>query len=433
MNSPLSIIISESIDKNPISIINEYCLKTNSKIIYEFRSEDNQFLCLVFYNNQIIGKGKGTKKQVAKTSAAQNALKHLISGSKEDKSNNQKDTKFKALSKKGNFKLSFNDPNFVYQYYINETLIAEGMSITDQQAKQKCIKKALNSLKTEKKSEALKPLNVPFKDIRVKAKNLNTDLNVLNYLESKIKALELLPEDQVEIKRIDQELILLSQYLDLTLVPVGSHSLGLIRRTKLNLDYYLIVENVDKDSISSIFESLEKARLVYLESKAHEVELKCFGLSLTPSLVECEPGLPIIKLERERFLCFIYFYESLAHPSPQHYLSIKGEQLTECKTKIMILLRQWRFISKIDLPVELLDIIVQEFVINECSLYLGFRIILEVISGGIFLNGACYAVKTSSFNYFLSNFTDENRYKAMSVAQKSLISLSSGEIHLILD
>lgn len=433
MSIPLKNMINESSDKNPISILNEYCLKTSTKVNFEFKSEDNQFTSLVIYNNEIIGKGTDKKKQAAKTKAAQKAVKHLLAATKIMSTENETDIQFKALSKKGKFQLSFIDPNFIYQFYDKEKLLAEGKSITEPQAKQKCVKKTLKVLKTLLEQEKLKTGSKSVKDIRKCNSYSNVDLRVQNYLENKLKTFQVSAEDLVEIGRIEQEVILMSKHLGLSLIPVGSYAWGLLRKQKLVLDYCLVLEKSEITEVYSIYESLEKSRMLFLESKEHNVQLSGFGLSLSPSLIQKNSKFPTIKLESDKITCLIYFYESLADPSLQHYLLKKSDSISVNKKNLCTLFRHWKFIRKLDLSIELLDLIVEEFVMDEFLVYLGFRLVLEMISGGIFLNGACNSVKCQSFEYFIGKFDDESKYKVMAEAQKTLISLSTGETQLILD
>lgn len=145
-------MVEKIYQKNPISVLNTFSFKTNSSIKYEFSFENSEYTATVLHNNTQISEGKDKKKQVAKTIAAKSAIQVLKDQitQKNPRPSLQLEQQIKLLLKtlkiKGNFKLTYKDPHFIYQFFSGFNKLAEGWGLTEPLAKLNCAKKTFNVL-----------------------------------------------------------------------------------------------------------------------------------------------------------------------------------------------------------------------------------------------------------------------------------------------
>lgn len=571
----------EKLDKNPISILNEFCSRTNNKIEFIFEEKGGEFCCKVVLLNEIIGCGQDKKKQRAKCKAAEVATKFLSVGLLSISSEGEPNDLLSKSKSKAAFKLVSKSPLFVYEYYIDNLLISSGRAITEKQAKENCANQVIkvlsdlsknqsliltptekllskiyendkpekqeileatskivrseNSEKIEKlgkpesteslnkfekpkksqrpesftenldlakakkhqkienpeslkapqsqikskkqeiivpsetqkaeKLEKLKSLenpdkpilsnpqkvqniqakpkisdqscqvsNIPTKDPRVSLPVTSEDNRFNISLDNLLQTFTLSQQELLEIKVTDYEIQCLSQTLNYSIIPVGSRDLGILRSKKLELDYSLILPGATEELIHNIFEVCEKARLNFLESK--EKHKKKIGLKLSSSVQLCEnllnpyTSMPYIKMTRSLLSARLYIFDTANHPSLIHYKWYKSSMISSIKYKISVILRYWRQKFSLEIPVELLDLLIENFVTDDMSCGLAFRMILEQISAGIFLPGAKVLIQDTCHENIFSVWPARFRHEGMKVAVKTLISISEGDFSM---
>lgn len=428
-------------EKNPISIINEYCLRTSSKVAFEFSVEGTEFVARVLNNGVVIGEGKDKKKQAAKTKAAEAAVTKLSSQNTGKKDNNgvQLEKELGSilikLGKKGNYRLSFQDPLYVYQYYIAENLIAEGKCVTEPSAKIKCTKKVVNKLKplveqlrAKDNSEASKSssTNKPLTE-KVDASYLSSlTSKTKSFIDSKIASFELSQIDKKQIFEIEEEIHSVSQALGLKIFPLGSLSINLIRSSHKCLDYCSVLENISESSIISIAESIEKARIPYTDKKdQNKLEICHSDSSFYSKNV-------FIRFTKDGIQANLFFYESNLHPSMLHYKTLCSGVLKSGQLLTCALLRQWKRKLSLLVPVELLDLLVVEYTVEGQEIFIMFRAVLELLAGGIYLPGSSRVERNSHHEFLVNCWPLKNRYLVMAEALKSLISYSQADFGFIL-
>lgn len=435
------------VDKNPISVINEFCLRTNSKVFFEFGSDGSEFVARVIHNGQVIGEGKDKKKQAAKTKAAEAALIKLSSqnpGKKTDlgpQIEKELGRILIKLGKKGSFRLSFQDPLFVYQYFIGEKLIAEGKCVTEPSAKIKCSKKVINKLKPL--VDQLKPKEID-QDSQLATQSLSPDplgsayllslnLKTKSFLDSKISSFELSNLDKKQIFELKEEIFSISSILNLKTYPLGSLCLNIVRSCNKTLDYCIILENITESSVYSVYEAIENIRLKPSEHKDPKVcNIFTSSLELCKNESIFYSKSEFIRLTKDGIKANLYFYDSNIHPSLLHYKSLNSGLLKSTQLITCVLLRQWK--KKFDLlvPIELLDLLVIEYTPENQEIQINFRLVLELLAGGIYLPGSSRLSKNSHHEFLLSYWPLKSRHLLMAEALRSLISFSQGELNLIL-
>jgi hypothetical protein len=405
MNSPLS-ILGDTLNKNPICVLNEFSLKTSSKISFEYRTEENEFLALVIYNNQIIGSGKDKKKQVAKTKAADNAVNYLTCKSKENPQEDFEDL-LKKFGKKGTFKLSFQDPIFIYEYFLSGSLISEGRDQSESQAKEKCVKnlnekltileeKTLKKPSTQIRPDLLQPLKKKPKHSDLDSSNFpSSPSENSSFFEDLLLTEALSNEDHLQLSELEANIKSLSKALDLNLIPVGSYALGQLRKSRLILDFCLVVES--KNLIPNIFESLEKARMVYLKYKECESVADVFALSYSPRLVKKNENFFIL-FENDGKFSFRFFFTDDPEDTFLKFYALKGKRKEKVE-KASKILKHWRCVKGLNVKSEILEVLVRE-IVDDRDLALGVRGVVEVIAAGALVDGSSFRVKDDFFREF---------------------------------
>ena len=439
--------MSNVVDKNPISVINEFCLRTNSKVFFEFGTDGSEFVARVTHNGQVIGEGKDKKKQVAKTKAAEAALIKLSAQNPVKKSDMGPQIEKELgrilikLGKKGSFRLSFQDPLFVYQYFIGEKLIAEGKCVTEPSAKLKCSKKVLNKLKPlieqMKPTEASQDPQAPSQSLSPDSLNsaylLSLNLKTKSFLDSKISGFELSPLDKKQIFELKEEVFSISSKLNLVTYPLGSLCLNILRSCNKTLDYCIVLEQLTDSSVYSVFEAIESIRSKPTEPKDPKV---CSILTSSIELHKNESGFysqtEFIRLTKDGVKANLYFYDSNIHPSLLHYKTLASGALKSTQLITCVLLRQWKRKLDLPVPIELLDLLVIDYTLGDQDIQINFRTVLELLAGGIYLPGSSRLSKNSHHEFLLPYWPLQNRHLVMAEALRSLISFSQGEAHLIL-
>ena len=469
MNSPLS-VLGDTLNKNPICILNEFSLKTSSKISFEYTNEDNDFLAVVIYNNKVIGTGKDKKKQVAKTKAAENAVLYLTNSKSKENTDEIFNDLIKKFGKKGNFKLSFQDPVFIYEYYLSGSRIAEGRALSESSAKEKCIKSlnekltliedsepksstsssklpkstnlsqstvsinplilgsqsdSITSKNPEKPSESSKLIqqeSSPKKRIKLEHNPLTLDIETCIFFEKLLSSFELSKEELQDLYRLEDEIQEMSDSLGLQLVPIGSYSLGLLRRSKLVLDFCIVTDSATK-AVGAIFESLEKARIVYLKFKEIQQKPEAFALSYSPK-IESSGDFNYILLENEgKFSVCIYFLNRVECND----LKVLVNKTKGNKPARMIL-RHWRQTKGLKIKTEVLDLIV-----NECGFednhVMVVRSVIEAIAGGVLLEDACRKFDEKLFYQMIKGENLDEVRQIMKEAQEFLIAFHRREVN----
>lgn len=429
-------------EKNPISIINEYCLRTNSKVAFDFSVEGTEFIARVLFNGEVIGEGKDKKKQAAKTKAAEAAVAKLSSQNVQKKESNglQLEKELGSilikLGKKGSYRLSFQDPLYVYQYFIAENLIAEGKCVTEPSAKIKCTKKVVNKLKpfvdklkVKDNSDAPNSVPNPSSD-KINASYLSSlNSKTKSFIDSKIASFELSPLDKKQIFDLEEEIHSLSKKLGLKFIPIGSLSINLIRSSNKLLDYCIILENISEPSILSIAESIQKAINPYPDLKDSKSSTK---LEICNSDSSFYSKNVFIRISKDGIQANLFFYESNLHPSAIHYKALGSGILKSGQLLTCALLRQWKRKLNLLVPVELLDLLVMEYTVENQEIYIMFRAVLELLAGGIYLPGSSRVERNTHHEFLVNCWPLKNRYLVMAEALKSLISFSQADFSFIL-
>lgn len=472
MNSPLS-VLGDTLNKNPICILNEFSLKTSSKISFEYTNEDNDFLAFVIYNNKVIGTGKDKKKQLAKTKAAENAVLYLTNSKSKENTDEILNDLVKKFGKKGNFKLSFQDPVFIYEYYLSGSRIAEGRGLSESSAKEKCIKslnekltliedfetkpsnpssklpKSLNLSQSTTSINSLHPTNplsnpdsttsknpskssdwpklahqeaTPIKRIKVEDNILASNVETCIYFEKLLSSFELSKEELQDLCRLEDEIQEMSDSLGLQLVPIGSYSLGLLRRTKLVLDFCIVTDSASK-AVGTIFESLEKARIIHLKFKEVQQKPEAFALSYSPKIENSE-GADYILLENEgKFSVCIYFLNrTLCNDLKCLMNKVKGNK------QARMILRHWRQAKGLKIKTEVLDLIADDCGSDDGHVGL-VRSVIEAIAGGALLDGACRKFEEKLFYQMIKGQDLDEVRKIMKEAQEFLIAFHRREVN----
>ena len=327
--------------KNPISVLNEYVVKHNSKIDYEFITKENgDFLCIIRNENLIIGQDQAKKKQVAKTKAAESAVSYLRLNLYNQNFEDQLEDYVKGLKKVGIFKLINKSP-YIFEYHIDKLLIGSGSGKTEAIATEKCSEFALKRLKeidkikkeseyseisdhTEQRNEkSCQVEKVYCKDPRIYGPKSSFDQKFLLYFEKKYVDLEIKQRECMEIKYFIDEVKSISTILNSEIYELGSLSLGILRNTKLILDFGLIQQGVNDQQMVIILETLQRARLNYLESKEKVLNISGCKLSMNVEMVEntmnSYTGLPYFKLSRGELTANLYIIGSKSNSSLAHY------------------------------------------------------------------------------------------------------------------
>jgi hypothetical protein len=405
-------------DKNPISVINEFCLSTNSRVFFEFINDDSDFIARVIHNGVIIGEGRDRKKQSAKLKAAQIALKQLLGNACESKET--REDKIRILEKDiasllvklgrtGKYRLTFKDPVFIYTYFLAEEIIAEAKCITEPSAKFKCMKKVLNKLKTMFENVKNKEKSLGNQGFLEKNQEVNREILIqtekllLNIFDAKTV---LFLEDAV--KKI-------SQMIEVNIVSIGSHSLKSLRKEKQVLDYCVVDEKITETSIFSIQQLIEK---LYPVSPSNS--------GISSDLVRNDQKFPYIRLSFKTFKVHIYFYDSPLHPCLIHYDMMRKQVMTSPLIKTAILLRHWKQRHNITIPVELLDLLLYDLIEPTQSLSSSFRLIMEHLASGLLLPGSPRAPNLPEYKNFLMNCAASQLYRASAEALQTLYIITQG-------
>ncbi|OMJ77617.1 hypothetical protein SteCoe_22742 [Stentor coeruleus] len=559
----------EKLDKNPISVLNEFCSRTNNKVDYFFCQERGEFCCKVLFLNEVIGYGQDKKKQRAKFKAAEAATKHLSTNLLNYSFESELNDHINKSNSKGYFKLISRSPLFVYEYYIGNLLISSGRGDIESQAKENCAHQALKVIsalpkaqflpsekkldniyendklkksedfeiakkssekpenlqkigkleklevieklekpeKTKKKRKSKRPesftekldlakptkhqkieinkvsensinpknqqststreiqqkpeiiqtletpeklqksqkslinskildkscqaSNIPTKDPRVSLPTTSQDQRLEIFIDSLLQSFSLNQQELIIIKAIDQEIQSLSQALNHPILSVGSHNLDILRSKKQELDYALIYPGVTEEIVHSIYGISEKARLNFLESKDNQVKKE--GLKLSSNIQLCEnflnpyTTLPYIKMNHTFISARLYIFDSVNHPSLIHYKWYKSSIKSSVKNKTSTILRYWRQKFSLEIPVELLDLLIYNFITDDMPCGLAFRILLEHISAGIFLPGAKILIQDSCHEDIYSAWPARFNHEAMNIAMRTLVSISEGD------
>lgn len=431
--------------KNPISVLNEYAVKTNSKVDYTFTTVNNEFWFKVSYNNLTIGQGQDKKKQKAKSKAAESGIYYLNSVNQANP-----ETKLENLCKKlnkfGKYVLISKNP-YLYEYHLDSFVIASASGSTEHMAKTACAESALNRIKDissvqqyelDKKNsdKNVQTENTFIIDPRVNKPN-TIDQKYGMYLENKFKSFEIWSTDSLEIKLLVQEIVNISKKYDLDIYEIGSYSMNILRNNKLILDFAIVLPSATELHINNLFESLELARLCYLESKEKGSWTEGFKIALKIDLIEntMNPytSLPYFKFSRSNISGNMYILDSSTHPTLVHSNWVRRNKPGTVKQKVFSLVRYWRHKLSIEIPSELLDLVVENFVSDDLSLGLAFRIVIEKIASGVYLNGAVPMIQDPCHDTFLRNWPTRFKHEITKEASRTLISISQGELEVILD
>ena len=158
---------------------------------------------------------------------------------------------------------------------------------------------------------------------------------------------------------------ILVSHINLKLIKADNYALNMMTKNFFEIKYLGIVKNYNTELIPSIIVSI--ADILY-ESSRFQAYI-------------CENTIKFPDLNIE----ILIVSESSLEVS--HELRMQSKNLSSSMLDIMKLLRIWKF-TKVDFKSALLDILVTSLVHESHSLGGGFRMCLEAIAGGIFLNGS---------------------------------------------
>lgn len=435
--------------KNPISILNEYCLGSEKNINFTFETKDGEFICKILHLGDIIGTAQDKKKQTSKTKAAEQAINYLNIDIEVFLLQNKLKKLMENFKSKGSFHLVSKTPAFNYEYKLGKSLISSGTGETEKKAWENCAKASIKTLKRflrkrqyytnlsekkmklkgQEKSNLLD--NIRYQDPRVLMLKVSSDQQLYQSLEKIFHSFILSEKETLEIKAVDQEMQDLAHCLDWGILPLGSHSLGQIRKSKLEIDYALVLPEAHEHLVHDLFEICEKAHSNF----AMGLE----GVKLSSSLELCEnfinpySMMPYIKMTYSSLVAFLYIYDNETHPSLEHYKWYRPLNISQVKIRTSLVLRHWRFRYSLQIPVEILDLIVDNFISDDMNCGLAFRVVMEQISSGIFLPGAKKLIRSKFHDDILKTWAIRNRCEVMKEAMKCLMSLSQGEIAKFLE
>lgn len=428
--------------KNPISVILEYSVKMGLGLKFENKVLRNgDFLFKVLKDEIEIGHGQNKKKQKAKFLAAESAINNLKSTVTTENFESKLTQEVTKLKKQGSFKQISANP-YIVDFFADNLMLATGKGLSQAIAKESCAEKALERLREISDSEntldkSCQVDKIHLNDPRIYLQKSLFDQKCFLYFESKFASFEIPSHLEGEIFIITQEIMQISKFCNLELHRLGSNSLNIMRKTKLVLDFGLVIKSCTKTQILELFESLQYSRLCFLEEKAKTLKADGFKLSMPIELVENSPNfysvLPYFRIFRNDISANIYILDSPSHPSLTHYKWLKSDKSVASKLKTSALLRHWRQKLVIDIPSELLDLLVENFVSEEMPCGLGFRVVCEKISSGVFLSGAIPLEQDLCHDCLMMKWTARSRYIALKEAGRCLIAISQGELEELLD
>ncbi|OMJ73598.1 hypothetical protein SteCoe_27673 [Stentor coeruleus] len=432
----------DKVSKNPISILNEYCLGSEKTIDFTFEPKKGEFICNILYMGDIIATAQNKKKQIAKAKAAEQAINYLNIDIEVFLIQNKLKKLMENFKSKGSFHLVSNTPSFNYEYNLGKSFISSGTGETEKKAWESCAKSAIKVLKEflrkrqyftnlSEKRQVKGQENIRYKDPRVCILKGSLDQQLNQSIKKILQSFAINEQETLEIKTVDKEMKELAQCLEWEIYFLGSHSLGQVRKSKLEIDYALVLPEVHEHLVHDLFEICQKAH------SAFTIGLE--GFKLSSSLQLCEnfinpySMIPYIKMTRPSLVAFLYIYDNMNHPSLEHYKMYRPLNISQIKIKTSLLLRHWRYRFSVQIPVEILDLVVDNFICDDMNCGLALRVVMEKISSGIFLPGAKSLIRSKCHDDILKSWAIKNRCEVMGEAMKCLISLSQGEIEKYLE
>ncbi|CAG9327261.1 unnamed protein product [Blepharisma stoltei] len=424
----------DPIAKNPISILNELAINNKIKFQFEIKPKGSEFECVIYQNNRAISKGTGRKKQDAKLKAAESALDIIANLPLNSRDFKEKFNSNGQNSKENLKQIPANEmKKEKAQPPEEEKVIESPAQVTNEEENEKRANRIISSF----------------------SENYN------EYMENKIKLLELSYDDMIDMQIVSEEIKEIEEELKCEginlLHPAGSFVMSMIRRNHIEID--LIAEVTSKigalnyNFIKGIWMKLLILRQRTLEARQEFNEnpyksfhpTKTVNISLQPELIEnientyMSKDLPYILLSKERegnssIYVRIFFYDETNISSAlAHYRLYEKKPLSSVKSKCCKLLRHWRDRLRLKgMPIELLDLLVEEF-INENTTGLAFRIIMERIAGGIFFPESSFSCNDQNYGKLLEEWSLRSRIEVAKEASRTLIHLIQNKIDMILD
>ena len=434
--------------KNPISVLTEYSVKLNLNLRFENTTlKTGEFLFRVLKGQMQLGLGQDKKKQRAKSLAAESAINYLKSSSCPEDVEDQLSNELHKLKKTGNYKLVSANP-YVLDYYIDNLLVATGKGVSQAIARKNCAEKALlklqeletspsHSPKSNKADKSCQIERIHSIDPRVFSQKTAFEQAYMLYFENKYSSFEIPQRLSTEIVLFAEEILEMARSFSLSIQPIGSYSLGILRNNKTVLDFGMVLQAATESVIFDIYDRLQRARLNFLESKDKGIKMEGHKLAMSIELIEntmnSYTSLPYFFVSRNNISANIYIYDSDTHPSLIHYQWMKSDKPAISKTKTCALLRYWRQKLSIEIPAEFLDVLVENFVNAEMPCGLGFRIVCEKISSGIFLPGAVSLTQDLCHDSLMMRWPARFRYSVLKEAGRTLVAISQGELSQLFD
>jgi hypothetical protein len=422
-------------EKNPISIVNEFGQKNNVKIDFEYTTDRDGYIVTVLKGGRVIGKGSDKKKQKAKMKAAESALKILYSAQQcnwearlnEILGNNHK---------KGVFKKIGNSPPFGYEYYVQNMLVAKGYAKTEELARELCAKNAITKLSTLKPFKA--QANLLKKQTDEQETSIKTEEESSQYhmddafFDRKLLELSLTNEQLADISTCCEVVKAIGENFCLQVINLGSQVHDAIRENKLELDFGIILPEPLFGSCAALFEILEQARLLFLESKERGLTPVEFVLPMAVEQIERPsafyPFSKFIRLHAGSLSCNLYFCENAYDAGWQHYLWADSQKISKEQWQLLKIIRCWKSKLDFEVPIELLDLLVIRSIDNAGGCSQGLRNVFEKLAGGIFLSDSGFKAQEEYHIKFLAIWPIELQARLMQAAQKALLAFVTNSL-----